>query len=126
MARPVRISDSARPAGVFRDVAADRAGDLGGWIGGVIEALVLDIGSDPEIGDAGLHDEGAVVEIDVGDTFERLITGSTASSSGSAPPESEVPEPRGTTLMLRSLQYFRMRDTCFVVSGSTTTSGSWR
>ena len=56
--------------------------------------------------------------------LKRLITISTASSSGSAPPDSEVPEPRGTTRMLRSLQYLRMRETCAVVSGSTTTSGN--
>ena len=40
--------------------------------------------------------------------------------------DSEVPEPRGTTRMLRSLQYLRMRETCCTVSGRTTTSGSWR
>ena len=48
---------------------------------------------------------------------------STPSASGSAPPDSEVPEPRGTTLMPCSKQYFSTRETCPVVSGSTTTIG---
>ena len=51
---------------------------------------------------------------------------STPSASGSAPPDSEVPEPRGTTLMPCSQQYFRTCETCSVVSGSTTTIGGWR
>ena len=50
----------------------------------------------------------------------------TPSASGSAPPDSEVPEPRGTALMPCSKQYFRTRDTCSVLSGSTTTIGGWR
>ena len=48
--------------------------------------------------------------------LKRLMTSSTASSSGSAPPDSEVPEPRGTTRMSRSLQYLSMRETCATVS----------
>jgi len=55
-----------------------------------------------------------------------LKPSSTPSASGNAPPESEVPEPRGTTLMPCSPQYFRTLDTCSVVSGSTTTIGGWR
>lgn len=42
------------------------------------------------------------------------------------PPDSDVPEPRGTTLMPLSWQYFRTCDTCSVVSGNTTTIGGWR
>ena len=51
---------------------------------------------------------------------------STASLSGSEPPDSDVPEPRGTTLMPLSWQYFSTCATCSVVSGSTTTIGGWR
>src|SRR5258708_40340575 len=48
---------------------------------------------------------------------------STPYASGSAPPDSEVPAPRGTTLMPCSKQYLSICDTCSVVSGSTTTIG---
>jgi hypothetical protein len=58
--------------------------------------------------------------------LKRLMTSSTASSSGSAPPDSEVPEPRGTTRMLRSLQYFSTAKPAPPFRGSTTTIGSWR
>jgi hypothetical protein len=51
---------------------------------------------------------------------------STPSASGKAPPDSEVPEPRGTTLMPCSWQYFRTLEICSVVSGSTTTIGGCR
>ena len=49
---------------------------------------------------------------------------STPSVSGSAPPDSDVPAPRGTTLMPLSWQYRSTAATCAVVSGSTTTIGS--
>ena len=49
-----------------------------------------------------------------------------ASSSGKAPPHSEVPAPRGTTLMWFSWQKRRMALTSSVMSGSTTASGRQR
>src|SRR6266404_8829222 len=49
-----------------------------------------------------------------------LRPSSTPSASGSAPPDSEVPAPRGTTLMPCSKQYFRICDTCCVVLPDTT------
>jgi hypothetical protein len=48
------VFQAVHAAGIFRDIAADRAGDLRGRIGRVIEALLLDRGGDAEIGDAGL------------------------------------------------------------------------
>jgi len=57
-------------AGIFRDVAADRAGDLRGWIGRVVETLALDGLRDAEIGDAGLGDHGAIGKVDLQDAVE--------------------------------------------------------
>src|SRR3954454_102180 len=54
-----------------------------------------------------------------------------ASSCGMAPPESDVPAPRGTTLTPCSWQNFRTADTSSVVDGSTTAlamgqfAGAW-
>ena len=48
------------------------------------------------------------------------------SASGSAPPESEVPAPRGTTFRFCSWQYFRTAATSAVVEGRTTSKGGWR
>ena len=56
-----------------------------------------------------------------------LATPSTmASACGIAPPHSEVPAPRGTTLTPFSWQKRRMAETSSVVEGSTTASGIWR
>src|SRR3546814_6614104 len=54
------------------------------------------------------------------------IPTSTASASGSAPPDSEVPDPRGTTFTPSAWHHANIRETCSVVSGSTTTIGGWR
>ena len=51
---------------------------------------------------------------------------STPSPDGSAPPESPVPAPRGTTGTPSAWQVFRMRCTCPSVSGSATTIGTRR
>ena len=50
----------------------------------------------------------------------------TASSCGIAPPESEVPAPRGTTLTFSSRQSRMTRATSSVERGSATASGSRR
>ena len=50
----------------------------------------------------------------------------TPSASGNAPPDSDVPAPRGTTLMPSSLQYRSTAATCATVDGSTTINGGWR
>ena len=54
------------------------------------------------------------------------IDSSTPSPGGSAPPESPVPAPRGTTGTFMAAQVWRMRRTCSSVSGSATTIGSCR
>jgi hypothetical protein len=64
------VFEAMHAAGILRDIAADRAGDLGRWIGGVIKALLLDGGGDAEIGDARLGDDGAVGKIDLEDAVE--------------------------------------------------------
>jgi hypothetical protein len=61
---------------------------------------VLDRLGDAEIGDAGLHHGAAVVVVDLEHAVELARPSSTPSASGSAPPDSEVPAPRGTTLTL--------------------------
>ena len=63
------VFQAMHAAGIFRDVAADRAGDLRRGIGRVIEAGMGDGLADREIGDAGLGDDGAVVEIDLADAL---------------------------------------------------------
>ena len=53
----------------------------------------------------------------------RLTPTTTASSAGSAPPHSEVPAPRATTLMPPSRQKRSTRATSCVLVGNTTASG---
>ena len=48
------------------------------------------------------------------------------SASGSAPPESEVPAPRGTTLIPCWWQYSSTAETWATVSGRTAIIGGWR
>ena len=64
------IFEAMHAAGIFGDIAADRAGDLRGGVGGVIKAPMLDRAGDRRIGDAGLDDGDAVVEIDLLDAVE--------------------------------------------------------
>ena len=64
------VLQAVHAARVFRDVAADRAGDLRGRVGGVVEARVLDRGGDAEVGHAGLGDHAAVLEVDLEDAVE--------------------------------------------------------
>ncbi len=54
------------------------------------------------------------------------IESSTPSPEGSAPPESPVPAPRGTTGTRIAAQVFSTRRTCSSLSGRATTIGSWR
>ncbi len=58
--------------------------------------------------------------------LNRASDSSTPSACGSAPPESPVPAPRATTGTLSAWQVLRIAITCASVSGSATTSGSWR
>ena len=64
------VFETMHAARIFRDIAADRAGDLRGGIGRVIKALRLDRAGDREIGDAGLDDREPVGEIDLLDLVE--------------------------------------------------------
>ena len=61
------VFQAMRAAGVHGDVAGDGAGELARRIGRVEEARMRDRLGDGEVGDAGLHARGAVVEIDVED-----------------------------------------------------------
>jgi hypothetical protein len=54
------------------------------------------------------------------------IDSSTPSPAGSAPPDSPVPAPRGTTGTRSAAQVCSTRRTCSSVSGSATTIGSCR
>ena len=53
-------------------------------------------------------------------------SGTSLSASGRAPPESEVPEPRGTTFTPFAWHQARMAETSAVVRGSTASIGGWR
>ena len=54
----------------------------------------------------------------------RISPSTTASCIGSAPPDSEVPAPRGTTRTPSRCSNSMMAATWAVVSGSTTASGT--
>ena len=58
------VFQAMHAAGILRDIAADRAGDLRGRIGRVVEAVLLDGVGDAEIGDARLRDDDAVGIVD--------------------------------------------------------------
>ncbi len=64
------IFQAMHAAGILRDIAADRAGDLGGGIGGVVKALRLDRAGDREIGDTRFDDRETVGEVDLLDFVE--------------------------------------------------------
>jgi hypothetical protein len=59
------IFEAMQAAAVFRDIAADGAGDLAGRIGGVIEALRLHGLGDVEVGDAGFDHDAAILIVDL-------------------------------------------------------------
>ena len=56
------VLQAVHAARVLGDVAADRARDLAGGIGRIVEALALHRVGDAEIGHAGLGDDAAVVD----------------------------------------------------------------
>ena len=64
------VLQAVHAAGVLRDVATDRAGDLRAGIGGVIEAFVLDRLGDAEVGDPRLHAGAAVGVVDLENAVE--------------------------------------------------------
>ena len=64
------VFQAVHAAGIFRDIAADRAGDLRRRIRRVIKSFVRDRLADGEIGDAGLDHGHAVVEIDLAHALE--------------------------------------------------------
>ena len=110
------VLQAMHAAGILGDVAADGAGDLTGWIRCVVKAARGDRLRYREVGHAGLHDRRAIVVVDVEDLLSRLRPSRMPSSSGRAPPESDVPAPRGTTLTWCSLHHRRMADICAVFS----------
>ncbi len=58
-----------QPAGIFRHIAADGAGDLAGGIGRVVEAVGLHRLGDVEVGDAGLDHHAAILIVDLQDAL---------------------------------------------------------
>ncbi len=64
------VFEAMHAARVFGDIAADRAGDLARRVGRVIKAGAGHRVADAEIGDARLHDDAAIVVIDVEDAVE--------------------------------------------------------
>ena len=93
------VFQAMHAAGILRDVAADGAGDLRGRIGRVVEALMRD-----GVLNARLVTPGSTTATRLSKSISRMrlnlaMPSSTPSASGSAPPDSEVPAPRGTTRM---------------------------
>ena len=64
------VFEAMHAAGILRHVAADRAGDLRGWIRRVVKAGIRDGVGDGKIGDARLDDGDAIVEVDFADPVE--------------------------------------------------------
>ncbi len=64
------VFQAVNTAGILRDVAADRAGDLRRGIRRVVEPGMGHRLADREVGDAGFSDDNAVVEIDLTDALE--------------------------------------------------------
>ena len=114
-------------AGILRHIAADGAGDLRGRIGRVIEAGIGDRVGDRQIGDARLHHRDAVVEIDLADAVElghaeQHAVGERQRAAGQR--GAGAARHHLDALVVAIAQH--LRETCSVVSGSTTTMGSWR
>ena len=120
------VFEAVHAARIFRHVAADGAGDLRRRIGRIVEAVMFDRLRNREIGDAGLDHGDAIVEIDLADAVE----------FGHAE-QHAVAERQGAARQRRSGTARHDLDalavakastaaTCSVVSGSTTTIGSWR
>ena len=63
------VFQAMHPAGIFSHIAADRAGNLAGGVGGVIKSALIDRVGNAQIGDAGLGDDTAVVIVD----FDNLV-----------------------------------------------------
>ena len=64
------VFEAVHAAGIFRDVAADRAGDLRRGIGRIVKAGVGDRLRDGKIGDAGFDHSDPIVVIDGADAVE--------------------------------------------------------
>ena len=64
------VFQAMHAAGIFRDIAADRAGDLRRRVGRIIVSGVRDRLADGEIGHARFGHDHAVVEIDLADALE--------------------------------------------------------
>ena len=94
------VFEAVHPAGVLRHIAADGAGDLRGRVGRVVESAMCHRLGDREIGHARLHHGDPVGEIDLADAVEpRHAEQHAVARAAARPPESEVPAPRGTTLI---------------------------
>ena len=63
------VFEAMQPAGIFRHIAADGAGDLAGGIGRVIKAFRFHRPGDVEIGHARFGRDAAIFEIDLQDPF---------------------------------------------------------
>ena len=64
------VFQAMHAAGILRDIAADRAGDLRRRIGRIVKSGIGHRLADGQIGHAGLGHHGAVVEIDLADALE--------------------------------------------------------
>ena len=104
------VLERVRAAGVGGDVAADRAGALARRVGGVVEAVRLEVVGQPEVDDARLDDGVAVAIVDFEDPLHPRQAIMTPPPTGRQPPARLVPAPRGTNGTSSSLQSLTICD----------------
>ena len=61
------VFEAMHAAGIFRHIAADRTGDLGGRVGRIVEPGLLDRLRDGQIGHSGLRHHQPIFEVDLTD-----------------------------------------------------------
>ena len=89
------VLEAVRTAGVLRHVAADRADDLARRVGRVEEVGRHGL-RDGDVRHARLNEDTGVVEVHLEHPVHAVQADKDPPSTGTAPPESPLPEPRAT------------------------------
>ena len=90
------VGEAVRPTGVGRHVPADRAALLARRVRRVVEAVGRELAAEVEVQDPGSTQASRDSTSTESTRFIFVVTITTASSSGTAPPARPVPEPRAT------------------------------
>ena len=122
------VLEAVHAAGVFGDVAADRAGDLARRVGRVVQPMRgARLRKWPDCARPAARVAVRAAGIEREDAIEfRHRQQHAAGDAVVRCPTRPVPAPRGTTGTRCSWQILSTCATCASVSGSTTTIGSWR